>query len=82
MNADEAKQIVNALTPMVSTIENKLAELAVEHRIGVYLNGPYGANRWVVLAEDENGYTTPEPVPGYTHNYIEEGQWMASAGSC
>lgn len=71
LHESEANDIVKVLSKMVGTIENKLAELAVEHQINVHLPGPYGANRWVILQDEDDGW-----------NDHRAGEWQASATSC
>ena len=64
-----AKQVVDALCDFVNTVEDKIAELAVKHEVHAYINGPYGASRWVSLEGDD-------------YHSIEPGEWQASAQSC
>ena len=80
----EAEKLVKQLAEIVYTVERKMAEIAVDHRIEAYLDGPYGACRWVVLARDEDTYeTTEQPDPNYSnYNGYKEGEWQASANSC
>ena len=68
-NQSEAKQVASFLSSFVNEIEDKLAQIAIEHEIDVRIKGPYGASRWVLL--EDNDYA------GFSR-----GEWQASATSC
>ena len=67
----QAKELIDVLKETVYTAESLLASLAVEHQIYTRLKGPYGASRWVILEDEDNGW-----------NDYQAGEWLASAASC
>ena len=71
-SAADAQKVVSALCGFVNEVESKIAEIAVEHEVRAYIDGPYGpygASRWVNLEGD-------------SYYNIEPGEWQASAQSC
>lgn len=65
----EAEKAAKFLSDFINKIEDNLAQIAIEHEVDVYVEGPYGASRWVLL--EDNDYA------GFSR-----GEWQASATSC
>lgn len=51
----QAKELIDVLKETVYAAESLLASLAVEHQIYTRLEGPYGAVRWVILEDEDDG---------------------------
>lgn len=64
-----AQKVIDELCAFVNSVENKIAELAIKHQVEAYIDGPYGASRWVSLEGDD-------------YHHIEPGEWQSSAQSC
>lgn len=70
-SSEDAKSLIEELKKTVYYAESALSDLAVKHQIHVCLDGPYGAGRWVILEDEDDGW-----------NEYQAGDWQASAESC
>lgn len=68
----DAKDLINNLANIHSSIEDVLSEFGVHHQIRVELGEHYNGRKWLVLEDYDNGWDEKEVA----------GMWKASAGTC